>query len=283
MSDQLTLLMVHAHPDDEATGTGGSLAKYAEEGVRTVIVTCTGGEVGEISDSALATPENLAMVRAEELRAALQILGVTDHHSLGYRDSGMAGTADNEHPESFHQANVDDATRRLVRLLREHRPQALVTYDENGFYGHPDHIMAHRITVAAFDASGDASYYPELELAPWAPAKLYATAVGRSKLRDFGRLMRAAGVETPFDPDSETDLTIGVADELVTTVIDVARYVERKRRALLAHRTQIGTDSFFAKLTLELFQNLFGFEGYTLLRSRIDAPMPETDLFAGIR
>ena len=142
MAEPLTLMTVHAHPDDESIGTGGVLARYADEGIRTVLVTCTGGEVGEIGDPTLATPDNLAEIREQELRAACAILGVGHLELLGYRDSGMAGTDDNEHPDAFARADLDVAIRRLVALVRRFRPQVLVTYDENGLYGHPDHVHA---------------------------------------------------------------------------------------------------------------------------------------------
>src|SRR5215510_9151494 len=157
MTEELTLMAVHAHPDDEAIGTGGVLARYADEGLRTVLVTCTGGEVGEISDSTLATPETLAEVRRKELERACAILGVGRLHLLGYRDSGMMGTPDNAHPASFYQAALEEATAGLVTLVRRERPHVLVTYDESGFSAHPDPIRAHHITAAAFEASGAAA------------------------------------------------------------------------------------------------------------------------------
>src|SRR5207302_7448928 len=147
-----TLLAVHAHPDDECIGTGGILARYAAEGVRTVLVTCTDGAVGEISDPALATPENLVEVRSHELDESVRILGVSRLVKLGYRDSGMAGTADNDNPASFNQAHFDDAVERVVQVMRAERPQVVVTYDERGGYGHPDHIRAHQVALAAFRA-----------------------------------------------------------------------------------------------------------------------------------
>ncbi len=192
-----TLVAVHAHPDDECLPTGGILARYAAEGVRTVLVTCTGGEVGEIADPALATPENLGEVRARELAESVRILGIDRAVQLGYRDSGMAGTADNDHPASFLHADLDRAIGRVVAILREERADVVVTYDENGGYGHPDHIRAHQVAVAAFRAAGDPTRYPEAG-PPWAPRKLYYAILTRSALRRFGEALRAAGVEVPF-------------------------------------------------------------------------------------
>src|SRR5438105_1430607 len=161
MATQRTLVAVHAHPDDECIGTGGILARYAAEGVRTILVTCTDGAVGEISDSSLATPENLVEVRAGELDESVRILGVSRLCKLGYRDSGMAGTADNNHPAAFLQCDFSEAVERVVRVVREERPQVLVTYDENGGYGHPDHIRAHQVAVAAFEAAADQGQFTE--------------------------------------------------------------------------------------------------------------------------
>src|SRR5438067_2333708 len=199
----LTLMAVHAHPDDEAIGTGGVLARYAAEGVQTVLITCTDGAVGEIVDPSVATPENLAEVRAGELRAACDLLRVSALHLLGYRDSGMMGTPENDDPRNFWRADLDEATGRLVALIRRHRPQVLVTYDENGFYGHPDHIQANRVAVAAFHAAGDPARFPEQSLAPWQPSKLYYTAVPISRMREFGRRLRELDIEAPFSEEAD--------------------------------------------------------------------------------
>src|SRR5262245_27326525 len=201
MAEALTVMAVHAHPDDESISTGGVLARYADEGLRTVLVTCTGGEVGEIADPRLATPETLVEVRRRELQQACEILRVGRLHLLGYRDSGMMGTPDNEHAASFHQPSRDEATGKLVALVRRERPQVLVTYDENGFYGHPDHIRAHQITVAAYEGAGDPARWPEAGT-PWQPTKLYYTAVARSRIKNLGRVLSEAGIETPLDRKS---------------------------------------------------------------------------------
>jgi mycothiol conjugate amidase Mca len=282
VADELTLMVVHAHPDDESISTGGVLARYADEGVRTVLVTCTGGEVGEIADRALATPDTLAEVRRRELERACEILRVGRLHLLGYRDSGMMGTPDNEHSSSFYQASPAEATARLVTLVRRHRPQVLVTYDERGFYGHPDHIKAHQITVAAFDAARDPARWPETG-APWRPAKLYYTAVARSAIRNLGRLLLDAGIEVPFEGRDTGEPEIGTADELITTQIDVSAQVERKRQALMAHATQMGPEVFFARMPPPLFHQVFGRESFRLVRGRPGVSSIEDDLFAGLR
>jgi mycothiol conjugate amidase Mca len=284
MPDALTLMTVHAHPDDESIGTGGVLARYADEGLRTVLVTCTGGEVGEIADPDLATPDTLGEVRLRELEAACAILGVERLHLLGYRDSGMAGTADNDNPLSFHQAPLDDAVGRLVALVRQERPHVLATYDDNGFYGHPDHIRANRITVAAFDAAADPAQFPEAG-EPWQPLKLYYTAIPRSRIPEFGRRMREAGIDmgSEAEADANADPPFGTPDELVTTYLDVSAQVDRKHRALLAHATQMGADVFFARIEPPLFRELFSTETFQLVKSLCPTPEREDDLFAGLR
>jgi mycothiol conjugate amidase Mca len=282
MAEALALMAVHAHPDDESISTGGVLARYAEEGLRTILVTCTGGEVGEIGDPGLATPETLVGVRRRELQQACEILRVGRLYLLGYRDSGMMGTPENRHPASFYQASLDEATARLVALVRRERPQVLVTYDENGFYGHPDHIRAHQITVAAYEAAGDPARWPDAG-EPWRPAKLYYTAVARSRIKNFGRLLREAGIEPPFEGGEAREPDIGTPDELITTEIDVSRQVERKRRALMAHASQMGPDVFFAKMPPALFHQVFGRESFRLARGQSGTSGLERDLFAGLR
>jgi mycothiol conjugate amidase Mca len=284
MPEPLTLMAVHAHPDDEAIGTGGVLARAAAEGIQTVLVTCTGGEVGEINPDTSVDIENLGAVRERELRAACEVLGVTHLELLGYRDSGMAGTDDNNHPDSFAQADLDDATARLVELVRRYRPSVIVTYNENGFYGHPDHINAHRIAARAYEVAGDPAYHSESGHEPWAPRKLYYTAVSQSAIAEFGRRLREAGIQAPIEDGVESDeRSWGTPDELVTTVVDVSKHVDQKRRALFAHATQMGPEVFFAKLPEPLFNQLFARESFQLVHARVPATPPETDLFNGLR
>ena len=278
----LTLMAVHAHPDDEAIGTGGTLARYAAEGVQTVLVTCTDGAVGEIVDPTVATPENLVEVRAEELRAACALLDVTALHCLGYRDSGMMGTPENDDPRCFWRADLDEATRRLVALIRQHRPQVLVTYDENGFYGHPDHIQTNRVTVAAFHAAGDPARYSEQGLAPWAPSKLYYTAVPISRMLEFGRRLRELNIEAPFS-DDPAELEFGTPDERIVAAIDARAYAQRKRDALAVHRSQVGPNTFFLLLPPAAWEEAMGTEYFERPLSTVPAPAHEDDLFAGLR
>jgi mycothiol conjugate amidase Mca len=281
----LTLMAVHAHPDDETITTGGILARYSAEGVSTIVVTCTGGEVGEISDPTLATPETLAEVRARELREALRILGVRHHEFLGYRDSGMMGTPANEHPACFWQADLDAATGKLVALVRRLKPDVIIAYNENGDYGHPDHINAHRIAVAAFNLAGDPSCYPEQGLAPWEPKKLYYSAWPRSQSRRMQEIMQAAGVE-PDPHEAENDAEVeewATPDELITTRIDISTYIDAKLDALAAHQTQMGPETWFGKVPRALWRQVWSTEYFVRARSRVPVPDDEDDLFAGLR
>jgi len=288
------LLLVHAHPDDETIGTGATMARYAGEGVQVTLVTCTLGEEGEVLVPELAhlaadRDDGLGRHRIEELAAAMEALRVEDHRFLGgpgrWRDSGMMGTPANERPECFWQADLDEAVRELVSVVREVRPQVVVTYDENGGYGHPDHIQAHRVTVAAFDAAGDSGYAPELG-EPWQAAKLYWTAVPRSLLQAAIDQLKAAGHEDFFAVDSADDLPFGVPDDVVTTEVDAGNHLEAKLAAMRAHRTQIAVDGPFFALSNMVGQRAFGVEHYVLARGErgpgVTPAGREDDLFAGL-
>ena len=289
------LLLVHAHPDDEAIGTGATMAKYASEGVLVALVTCTRGEEGEVVVPELAhlapdRDDTLGELADAVLAAACEALGVSEHRYLGgpgrWRDSGMMGVASNDRPGCFWRADVDEAVGELVAVVRELRPQVVVTYDSDGGYGHPDHIQAHRVTLAAVEAAGDPAYRPGAG-EPWQVAKVYATAVPKSWLQQAIDTFRASG--TPFlDPGvtSAEDLPIGVPDELVTTEVDARDHLEAKVAAMRAHRTQISVDGPFFALADGVGQRAFGVEHYVLLRGDRgpgDGPDGrETDLFAGL-
>ncbi len=240
------LLAVLAHPDDETFGCGGLLARYAAEGVQVALVCATRGEVGEISDPALATPDDLGSVREAELRAACEALGIQQLYLLEYRDSGMAGTPDNDHPRALHKADQEELTGRVVEIVRRTRPQVIITFDPNGSYGHPDHIAMHHAARKAFQAAGSATSYPEQltdGTGPHQPDRLYYIALPRSMIRAFRDAIAASGVESDFsemDPES-----VGTPDEEITTVVDVSRYSAQKERAAACHRTQIGGDDPF--------------------------------------
>ncbi len=264
-----TLLLVHAHPDDEAISTGGAMMKAHAEGHRVVLVTATRGEVGEIYNmDEKATRPHLGEVRTRELEKAAGILGVNRSVFLGYRDSGMVGTADNENPKSFHQAAIDEAAGRLEAILREERPEVVVTYAEDGTYGHPDHIKAHHVTNAALDL---------LEKEGWRPLKLYYTVIPRSAMKAF-----AESLPEEARQDNIGSRIQGTPDELITTKVDVGDYVDRKRAAFAAHVSQNDPNSWFANMADQIYRLAFGTEYYQLARGKPGSELPESDLFAGI-
>jgi N-acetyl-1-D-myo-inositol-2-amino-2-deoxy-alpha-D-glucopyranoside deacetylase len=285
------LLLVHAHPDDECIGTGATMAKYVADGAHVTLVTCTLGEEGEIlvpELEHLAANRNdaLGQHRIDELADAMKALGVTDQRFLGgpgrWRDSGMMGLPTNDRSECFWQADLDEAVGALVAVVREVRPQVVITYNEDGGYGHPDHIQAHRVAVAAFDAAADPGRYPDAGT-PWQPSKLYYTAIPVSFLRMGWEALKELGEETPFGVASPEELPFGDPDETVTTRIDARDHLEAKVEAMRAHRTQIQVDGPFFALSNNVGQRAFGFEHYRLVRG---TPPPvgevEEDLFAGI-
>lgn len=287
MSDQLTLLSVHAHPDDEIFSTGGTLAKYAAEGIHTVLVTCTRGEEGEIVDPTMdvaAIQPRLAEVRTEELRCATAALGIETQVFLGYRDSGMAGTSSNTHPDSFNMASLEEATGRLVRLIRTHRPQVLTSYDPNGSYGHPDHIKAHQITMKAFDAAGDPRAFPEAGPA-WQPQKLYYNGISRGQFERWRQMAEEAGIDSPWlSRLQRTDEPPrGLPADEITTFINIADYLPRKTAAFRCHRTQIRDDFFFFTVSEDFARRALYDECYIRVNSLVTASIPEDDLFAGLR
>jgi N-acetyl-1-D-myo-inositol-2-amino-2-deoxy-alpha-D-glucopyranoside deacetylase len=283
------LLLVHAHPDDETIGTGATMAKYAAAGAHVTLVTCTLGEEGEILVPELAhlaadRDDALGAVRIDELAAAMKALGVTDHRFLGgegrWRDSGMMGMPTNDFPGCFWQADLDEAIGALVAVMREVRPQVVVSYDEVGGYGHPDHIQAHRVAVGAFEASGGATRYLEAG-EPWAPVKFYETAIPVSVLRAGYDALKELGEEAPFGITDPDELTFGTPDDQVTTEIDAREQLPAKIEAMRAHRTQIAVDGMFFALSNNIGQGAFGIEYYRQTRGptmRDDGR--ETELFA---
>ena len=286
-AERLAVMAVHAHPDDEVFATGGMLAKYAEQGIHTINVCCTGGEEGEIVDPALNTEDTRARlrdVRRAELEAAARVLGIETLEYLGYRDSGMAGTEANQNSACFHMADPEEATGRLVRLIRKHRPQVLVSYDENGSYGHPDHIKAYQITALAFDAAGDATKYPDAGL-PWQPSKLYMCGRSTEQFERWLALAEELDLDIPWlrNPPPPDSPARGLPSERITTRVDVVSYAERKVAALRCHRTQIAPAFFLFTVRPEIVLRAFGDEEYVRVRSSVDAPLPERDLFAGLR
>jgi len=272
----MTILAVLPHPDDETFMSGGTLAHYAARGVRTVLVMCTGGEAGEISDAALATPETLGDVRARELAVSVKALGISHVVALGYRYSGMAGTPENAHAESFHQAELDEAVARLLEVIRQERPRVMICPNEQGDYGHPDHVKANRVARGAFRAAGGAV------------GNLYYGAFPRSQMERFGAAMREMG-EQPFDERRLVDaegrpVELGTPDELVTTAIDISAQLERKRASFAAHATQFGGASPLMRMDDETFRSLWSHEHFLLVEGPRGAPdgERESDLLAGL-
>jgi LmbE family N-acetylglucosaminyl deacetylase len=278
------LLAFHAHPDDEVIGTGGVLARYARNGEQVVVITATDGAEGEIHN--YEDPESLkprlVELRAQEISAAMAVLGVKHHEFLGYRDSGMMGTKANSHPNAFWNADFVEATNRLVRLLRKYQPEVVLIYDPFGGYGHPDHINVHRVGIAAFFGSRDLGWFPlEDEEEYWAPSKLYWTAWGRERTARFMKYW-----DEPADPEDEEYLwrsQRGYPDEEISAVVDVGEFVDLKFQALQAHRTQIPADWPLLKVPEEDRREVFGNESFLRIFSSIESPLPESDLFAGLR
>jgi len=288
--DGRRLLLVHAHPDDESIGTGATMAKYAAEGAGVTLVTCTLGELGEIIPPELAhlaadADGGLGQYRIGELDAACDALGVTDHRFLGgpgkWRDSGMMGTPSNDWEGSFWRADVDEAARDLLAIIEEVRPQVMVSYDDNGFYGHPDHIQAHRVAWRAFEMAGGLV------------EKFYATAIPRSVLAEAMALIQQGGAGSgelggaDFSRvESVDELPFGTDDEKVTTQIEAEDYLDAKLAAMRAHATQIAVDSPFFALSDMVGRRAMGTEYYVLLAGPGPAAGPaegrEVDLFAGL-
>ena len=288
------MVLVHAHPDDETITCGATMARYAAEGARVTLVTCTLGEEGEVLVPELAhlAPDRedaLGQHRIGELATAMEALGVSDHRFLGgpgrYRDSGMMGTPGNDRPECFWRADVDEAAALLVEVLREVRPQVLVTYDENGGYGHPDHIQAHRVAMRAVELAADPAHGSG---EPWAVRKVYYPTVPESLLRESLRRLREAGDVTSFegmDPEGELP-PFAVPDDRVTTVVHAAPHVDAKLAAMRAHATQIAVEGGFFALSNNVGNEVWGSEFFRIARG---TPVPdpedpagrETDLFAG--
>jgi N-acetyl-1-D-myo-inositol-2-amino-2-deoxy-alpha-D-glucopyranoside deacetylase len=286
------LLLVHAHPDDETINNGVTMAHYAEQGVGVTLVTCTLGEEGEILEPVFAQlaadqADQLGGYRIAELDRAMRALGVEDHRFLGgpgrYRDSGMMGTPANEHPRSFWQADVDEAARHLVAVIREVRPQVLVTYDENGGYGHPDHIQTHRGAMRAAELAADPTL--DVEGAPWEIAKIYWATIPRSVLQRGLELMREQGSDF-FGVDSVDELPFVQPDDVVTTAVRAPAWLEAKKAAMRAHATQISVDGPFFALSNNVGLEAMGTEYYRLVRGDRGPGSGEhgweDDLFAGL-
>jgi LmbE family N-acetylglucosaminyl deacetylase len=276
MADTLTLMAVHAHPDDESSSTGGVLARYADEGIRTVVVTCTNGEFGDTLDGVKPGEDGhdeqaVAQIRLAELREACKHLAVTDLELLGYHDSGMPDWEYKNRPDAFCNIPQDVVAARIGALIEHYRPQVVITYDDLGAYQHPDHLHASRCAQAAVAATG-------------IPDKLYLTAMRRSNWRKLWDALREQGVDVPdvSQIDEETLRQLEDRESKITTNVDIRSALERKRAALMSHQSQI-RESWFSKIPPDLSVEVFGWESFIRAADRTGAPVPEEDLFAGIR
>ena len=274
------LLAIYAHPDDESFGSGGMLAKYAAEGASVGLVCATNGEIGEISDPDLASSDTLGDVRIAELRCAAEALGVTELVLLGYRDSGMAGTADNEDPRAFGNAAEDEVVARLVGIIRRVRPDVVVTFDPNGGYGHPDHVTVHDRTVAAFHAAGDArSHHNEGEA--WQPPRLVYTVFARSTFEQLREKLTLSGVDVGELARWE-EVAIMWEDEDVHVALDVSGTVDAKWKALNCHRTQFGSDNLFRRIPEEMAREIMGRENFSIAWPETPPGVRLAGLFDGL-
>ena len=287
MAEQLRLMAVHAHPDDESSKGAATMAKYVAEGVDVLVVTATGGERGSVLNPKMDRPDvwaNIGDIRRAEMDAARAILGV-EQAWLGFVDSGLPeGDPLPPLPEGcFALQDEDVAAAPLVRLMRQFRPHVVTTYDEEGGYPHPDHIMTHKVTVAAFDAAGDPERHPELG-EPWQPLKLYYdVGFSRAKIMSLHEAVLEAGLESPYGEwmkrwDERPD-----KGARITTRVECADYFPVRDDALRAHATQIDPDGFWFQVPMELQKRAWPTEDFQLARSLVDSPLPESDLFAGVR
>lgn len=287
MTEQLRLMAVHAHPDDESSKGAATMAKYVSEGVDVLVATCTGGERGSILNPKLQgdayIEEHIHEVRAKEMAEARDILGVKQEW-LGFVDSGLPeGDPLPPLPEGcFALQDVEEATGALVKLIREFKPHVITTYDENGGYPHPDHIMTHKISMLAFETAGDPSRYPEAG-EPWQPLKLYYNqGFNRQRTLALHEALLARGMESPYGEWLERWLTAG-RERTLTTFVPCGDFFEIRDKALIAHATQIDPDGGWFRVPLDLQREVWPTEEYELAKSHVGTSLPEDDLFAGIR
>ncbi len=278
------LLSVHAHPDDEASKGAPTVARHVAEGGEATLVCATGGEAGDILNPSMDLPEvreNLPKVRSEELDRSVKIIGYQHLHWLGYRDSGMPGTEDNARPDCFARASLDEATGRLVDIIRQRRPQVVLTYaDDQQGYKHPDHLRVHDISVLAFTRAADPNWYPETDSPPWQVSKLYYSVWSRARMVAHHAEFERLGLESPYD---EAWFTRRSLDHRITTKVDVEAYYAIRKEALLAHATQVDPNApFWFGLPDDVAAAAYPTEDYILARSTVDVHPIEDDLFAGV-
>ena len=278
-------MVIHAHPDDESSKGAGTMARYAAEGVRVVLVCATRGEEGDILNPRMDRPgirEELAEIRVAELETACDLLGVERIYHLGYRDSGMPGTDSNQHPDAFCNADPEEAVGRIVEIIRAERPEVVISYDSSRGYDHPDHVRVHEWGQRAFEEAGRADAFVDAG-APWQPSKLYYFATfSRQRLEKLHAAALAEGLESPFGEWLERWDEHGVEEPEITTQIDVSDKIELRSKALLAHATQIDPDSSWFAIPDEMQRRVYPWEDFTLVASHVQVDLPEDDLFAGI-
>jgi N-acetyl-1-D-myo-inositol-2-amino-2-deoxy-alpha-D-glucopyranoside deacetylase len=268
-------MVVHAHPDDEVFGTGGLIARHVDEGDRVAVVYCTSGEAGEIHLPDKSEDEIrpiLGELRREEAREALKVLGGAEPYFLRYRDSGMRDTEDNQNPNAFMNAPMDEAAGRLIEIMRETRPEVVVTYDEGGGYGHPDHVMTNRVTHEAFNRG---------HREPWGPKKLYYSAGSRSQFRKYVEGLRGLGLQIPWLQGDVNFDEYGLPDEDITAFVDISAYAPLKKRALAVHRTQIPSDFFYLSIPDDAISSVGGLEFFHRIVPPHTRGEREADLFEG--
>jgi len=286
VGEQLRLMAVHAHPDDESSKGAATMARYIAEGVDVLVVTCTGGERGSVLNPKLDRPEvwaDISKIRRAEMDRAREILGVRQAW-LGFVDSGFPeGDPLPPLPDGcFGLQPIEVAAAPLVQLMREFRPHVVTTYDEDGGYPHPDHVMCHNVSVAAFEAAGDPDRYPDLG-EPWQPLKLYYHMWSRDRFTTMHEAMIAAGHESPYAEWLEKWTDDKDKSARVTTRVRCGEYFEIRDDALRAHATQVDPDGFWFAVPREIQQECWPTEEYELARSLVDSTLPEDDLFAGVR
>jgi LmbE family N-acetylglucosaminyl deacetylase len=276
MADTLTLMAVHAHPDDEASSTGGVLALYSDQGIRTVVVTCTNGEFGDAPGQVKPGEEGhdeqeVAQLRLAELRQSCKILGVSHLELLGYADSGMPDWDFKDRPDAFCNVPLEVVSGRIAGLIAQYRPQVVISYDDKGMYQHPDHVHASLAAAAAVVATGT-------------PAKFYQSAMRSSTWRKVWAALRELGADLPAERDftPEQQRQAAESEERITTSVDIRSVLDRKREALFAHSSQI-QDSWFSKLPPEIGEEAFGHETFIRATDSTGAAVPEADLFSGLR
>lgn len=261
------------------------MARYADEGVRVVLVCATDGGAGDILNPRMDQPgikDRMVELRKAELETACDLLGVSAIYHLGYRDSGMPKSEANAHPDNFWNADHDEALGKIVEIIRRERPEVILSYDESKGYEHPDHIRIHEYGREAFDAAGDPDRFPDRG-APWQPSKLYYFATfTRKRFQTLNDAATAEGIESPYVGWLENWDTIGFEEPEIHTQIDCTDYVELRSKALLAHATQIDPDSFWFAIPDDMVKKFYPWEDYTLIASTVESEIPEDDLFAGI-